>query len=545
MTGSLSATVILLIILAYFLVLIGISWYTGRKSDNANFFLAGRNSPWYVVAFGMIGASLSGVTFISIPGVVGQDGIANTDFSYMQMVLGYLVGYAFIALMLMPLYYRMQLTSIYGYLAERFGGTAYRTGAGFFLLSRTIGASFRLFLVAMVLHEFVMAPLFGLPFWITVAATIGLIWVYTFKGGIGTIIWTDTLQTTCMLLSVGLTIYGISSALEMDLGGLFSMVRNSEYSQVFHFENGWSDPNNFFKQFLAGALIATVMTGLDQDMMQKNLSCRTLQDAQKNMFTFSIILVFANLLFLVLGALLYIYANSLGLPTPAPGDADQLFPTIALERLGPAVGVFFILGLIAAAYSSADSALTSLTTSFCVDFLGFKDQAPPPAATEGYTDAYYDETVLDRPTALDEVPPTGLRERMFGNRSEEWVRTAVHIGFSVLLLLTIIAFWLINDESVINKLFKVAGFTYGPLLGLFSFGILTKLRINDRLSLVVCLVAPVLTFLFDRYSTTLFFGYKFGFELLLLNGLLTFVGLALIAYYDHSETEMAERGSGG
>lgn len=487
---KLSPELILGVVSLYFLLLMAVSYFTSRDADNADFFTAGKKSPWFLVAFGMIGASLSGVTFISIPGAIGAGG-GNQAFSYMQMVLGYLVGYAVIATVLMPLYYRLNLTSIYGYLEQRFGFMAYKTGAGYFLLSRIIGASFRLYLVAIVLQKFVMQP-FGIPFWATVSITILLIWIYTFRGGIKTIVWTDTLQTTCMLLAVILTIGAIGNALDTDLSGLFTLVKNSEYSQMFFFEGGWSDANNFFKQFISGALIALVMTGLDQDMMQKNLSCKTLGEAQKNMFTFSIILVFANLLFITLGALLYIYATSVGIEIPA--KADQLYPTIALQYLSPTIGIVFILGLIAAAYSSADSALTALTTSFCVDFLDFEKS---------------------------------LKE---DEEAKKKIRWKVHIGFSVLLLITILIFNAVSNDSVINEVFKAAGFTYGPLLGLFAFGLLSNRQIQDRFVLPVCLVAPVVTYLINRFSADLLGGFEFGSMIILLNGFLTFIGLIIISY---------------
>jgi len=398
-TTTLDPFLILGIIVSYFLLLILVSYFTGKDATNENFFLAGRKAPWYLVAFGMIGASLSGVTFISIPGAVGSTpelieavtGKAsvkvNIKFSYMQMVFGYLVGYLVIATVLLPLYYRNNLTSIYGYLEKRFGFFSYKIGAFYFLLSRSIGAAFRLFLVAIVLQTFIMGP-FGIPFWVTVMATILLIWVYTFRGGISTIVWTDTLQTLCMLIAVILTVVAIGNAFDRNFGELITMVKDSEYGQMFFFENGWTDPNYFWKQFISGALIAIVMTGLDQDMMQKNLSVRTLRDSQKNMFFFSIVLVFANLLFLMLGALLFLYSTEFGLPIPTEivgvGDeakqilrTDLLYPSVALNSLyqiSPIIGITFILGLIAAAYSSADSALTSLTTSFCVDFLDFEKE---------------------------------------------------------------------------------------------------------------------------------------------------------------------------
>ncbi len=496
MTQELTPLIIVGIIALYFLMLMGISYITGRNADNAKFFLAGRQSPWIVVAIGMIGASLSGVTFISIPGTVGAGG-ANQAFSYMQMVFGYLLGYIVIALVLLPLYYRMNLTSIYTYLGERLGPAAYKTGAGYFLLSRTVGSSLRLFLVAIVMQRFVM-DYYGIPFWLTVIMTIVLIWVYTFRGGINTIIWTDTIQTVSMLTAVVLTIVAIGNAMETSLGGLVDMVRQSEYSKVFFFEGGWQDPNNFFKQFISGALITIVMTGLDQDMMQKNLSCRNIRDAQKNMFTFSIILVFANLLFLSLGALLYIYASQIGIDIPE--RTDQLFPTIALQHLPPATGIVFIIGLIAAAYSSADSAMTALTTSFCVDFLDLENS--------------------------DASPEQKKRTRMI-----------VHVGVSIVVLLTILAFNAMNNDAVINNLFYFAGLTYGPLLGLFFFGILTRLRVRNHLVLLVCLAAPLLTFILDHYSAAIFDGFKFGFLTLLLNGLITFLGLLAISYREYETAE--------
>ncbi|MEL6123106.1 MAG: sodium:solute symporter, partial [Bacteroidota bacterium] len=439
-------------------------------------------------AFGMIGATLSGVTFISTPGTVGA-GKANMNFSYMQMVFGYLVGYYVIATVLMPLYYRMNLTTIYGYFRERFGTVSYRTGAGFFLLSRIIGASFRLFLVAIVLQNFVLGP-FGIPLWMTVALTILLIWIYTFQGGIKTIVWTDTLQTTCLLASVMLTILAIGQSMDLNLGEMWAAMGDAGYTEMWYFEGGWGDPNNFFKQFIGGALLAIVMTGMDQDMMQKNLTCKSLSDAQKNMFTFSIILVFANVLFLSLGAMLYIYAGQIGMAVPE--RPDLLFPQIALTELGPFVGLTFIVGLIAAAYSSADSALTALTTSFCVDFLDFET------------------------TKRSEA-------------TKKKLRIQVHIVFSIVLFFVIILFDSLNNDSILNQLFRAAGYTYGPILGLFSFGMLTSRLVLDRYALAVCLIAPVLSFMVDKYSAQLFGGFSFGFMILALNGLLTFCGLWLIS----------------
>ena len=472
--------------MGYFLLLIVVSYFTGKDSGNQNFFLANRKSPWYLVAFGMIGASLSGVTFISVPGAVGGEG-ANQAFSYMQLVFGYVLGYVVIANVLLPLYYRMNLTSIYEYLERRFGFFAYKTGAGYFLLSRIIGASFRLFLVALVLHKFVLEP-FGITFGLTVAITIGLIWVYTFRGGIKTIVWTDTLQTTFMLVAVIWTIIAIKNALNTDLS-IAQLVRDSEYGKMFYFEGGWSDPNNFFKQFFSGALITVVMTGLDQDMMQKNLTCKTLGESQKNMYSLSIVLVFANIFFLTLGALLYIYAADIGLAIPE--KADQLYPTIALQHLPATLGILFVLGLIAAAYSSADSALTSLTTSFCVDFLDF--------------------------------------EKRDDEAKKKRTRILVHVTFSFILLVAILLFNALSNDSVINELFRAAGYTYGPILGLFVFGLSTKLELRNNWVLPICLIAPILSFIIDSNSEQWFNGFTFGFLILLLNGILTILGLWLIS----------------
>ena len=474
----------------YFLLLILISFLTGSDDNNESFFLGKRQSPWYVVAFGMIGASLSGVTFISVPGWV-----ATSQFAYMQMVLGYLVGYAVIGIVLMPLYYRLNLTSIYTYLEQRFGFWSYKMGAGFFLLSRIIGASFRLYLVAMVLQLTVFdalgetMPLFrDVPFVLTVVITIALIWLYTFKGGIKTIIWTDTLQTLFMLLSVGITVYLIADAMGLSLGGMVDTISASDYGQMFFFDD-FANKNHFVKQFVGGAFIAIAMTGLDQDMMQKNLSCKTVGDAQKNMFWFSAVLVVVNLVFLALGALLYLYAGQMGVAIPE--KAGQLFPMIALGGyLGPLVGVLFILGLIAAAYSSADSALTALTTSFCVDFLN-----------------------ISKKPASEQVR----------------LRKLVHIAMSVVLVITIVIFEAVSNDSVIAELFTVATFTYGPLLGLYFFGLFTKRPVRDNLVPIVCIAAPVVCIVLKANSVDWFGGYQMGFELLPLNGALTFLGLLTIS----------------
>jgi SSS family solute:Na+ symporter len=475
------AIAVFTIILGYFAVILFISYLTGRKADNEAFFLGNRRSPWYIVAYGMIGASLSGVTFISIPGWVGE-----SQFSYMQMVLGYLLGYFLIANILLPLYYRLNLTSIYTYLEGRFGSWSYKTGASFFLLSRMIGASFRLFLVASVLHLSIFSH-WEIPFWISVVVTILLIWLYTFRGGIRTIIWTDTLQTTFMLLAVVVTIVFIVRSLGLNFGGLFHAIRESEYSRIFFFEE-WRDSRHFLKQFFSGAFIAVVMTGLDQDMMQKNLSCRNLREAKKNVYWMSISLVPVNILFLTLGALLYIFAGTKGIALPE--RSDDLFPLIATQGyLWPVVTLFFMIGLVAAAYSSADSALTSLTTSFTVDIINPKGKSE-------------EEIAL--------------------------IRKRVHVMISAGLLLLILLFRVINDQSVINAVFTVAGYTYGPLLGLYSFGLFTGYRVKDKWVPLVAVLSPVICYIISTHSEQWLHGYQFGFELLILNGILTFTGLWLI-----------------
>ena len=469
---------ILFLIVGYFSVLFTISYITSRSADNKTFFKANNSSPWYLVAFGMIGASLSGVTFISVPGWV-----EGANMSYFQMVLGYVVGYAVIGLVLLPLYYKLNLTSIYTYLQDRFGEYSYKTGASFFLLSRTIGAAFRLFLVANVL-QIIVFDAYEIPFWVSVSITILLIWLYTFKGGIKTIVWTDTLQTLFMLIAVGVCISTISY--EMQINNLFSYVVDSEFSKIFYFED-INAGNYFWKQFLAGAFIAVVMTGLDQDMMQKNLTCRNLKDAQKNMFWFTIVLVIVNFFFLALGVLLTDYAKQNGIDA----HKDELFPIIATQgSLGLATALFFLLGLIAAAYSSADSALTSLTTSFSIDIL-----------------------------EIDKNRDTEKQEK---------IRKKIHIIFSFVLIATILIFkYFIANESVIATIFKAAGYTYGPLLGLYAFGLFTSLKVKDKMVPLLCMIAPILTFIISHYSKEKL-GFDFGFFVLVLNGFLTFIGLYLL-----------------
>jgi len=477
-----SPLTVLLIIACYFSVLLVIAFITGRNADNSAFFLGSRKSPWYVVAYAMIGTSISGVTFVSVPGWVG-----DTQFAYMQMVLGYLIGYFVIANILLPLYYRLQLTSIYTYLDSRLGYWSYKTGASFFLLSRIIGTAFRLYLMASVLHLSVFGQ-WGVPFWVTVLVTIGLIWLYTRKGGIRTVIWTDIIQTTFMILAVIITFYLIGKAMDTNMSGLISTIRESDYSRIFFFDN-INDERHFVKQFVGGMFIAIVMTGLDQDMMQKNLSCKNIKSAKKNVYLLSVSLVPVNLLFLSLGAALYLFANKQGIPIPE--RSDDLFPMIATQGyMWDIVSIFFMVGLIAAAYSTADGSLTALTTSFTIDIVGTKDK------TEGQIMA--------------------LRKR-------------VHILISVVVLLVILVFRAVNNETVISAIFTVAGYTYGPLLGLYSFGLFTRLKVRDKLVPLVALLSPIICYILSRYSEQLFYGYKFGFELLVLNGLITFIGLLLIS----------------
>lgn len=499
--------VVLGILLLYFAMLIGVAFYTGRGVGNEGFFLADRKVPWYVVAYAMIGTSISGVTFISIPGKVGGGGL-NMAFSYMQVVLGYLVGYLFVATVLMPIYYKLNLTSIYGYLEKRLGHWSYKTGAGFFLLSRTLGSAARMFLAATVLQMFVFEPL-GVPFVLTVTLMLALIYAYTFKGGLKTIIWTDTIMTTFFIAALIFTVYTIGKSMNLNVANLVPTIMDSRYGQVFFFDHFFSDPNHFIKQFVSGILIVIAMTGLDQDLMQKNLACKDIRAAQKNMLLFCVYLVVINFLFLMLGALLYLYAGSLGLDIPA--KTDLLYPKIAFNHLPTAAGVFFILGLIASTYASSDSALTALTTSFCVDFLGFekyKDH-PNPYATEFEKQEYRAET-----------------ERKLGR-----TRTLVHLGFSAAFVVIILILNAVSGDAVINLIFKIAGFTYGPLLGLFLFGLFTDLKVRDRLVLYVCLAAPFLTWAVEIASKRAL-NADIGFLTILVNGGLTFFGLWAISYQD-------------
>lgn len=477
---------ILILIAAYFSLLMIISYFTGKNDSNENFFKAGKQSPWYLVAFGMVGASLSGVTFISVPGWIG-----DSQFGYFQVVLGYMFGYFVVAFVLMPIYYRLNVTSIYEYLLDRFGTVSHKTGAFFFFVSRVLGAAFRLFLVAIVLQQFVFDA-WNVPFEVTVILSILLIWVYTHRGGIKTIVWTDTLQTLFMIVAVCLSIYLINKELGWSFSEFLSSEELKNYSKVF-VTDSFLERSHFIKSFLGGMFITICMTGLDQDMMQKNLTCKTLKDAQKNMVSFSLVLVGVTFIFMLLGALLFIYAgkNNIAIPlmdgTP---KTDLLFPEIALNSgLGITLAATFILGLIAAAYSSADSALTALTTSYCVDFM----------------------SIEKRPA-----------------HEQKKLRKKVHIGMSILLVIVIIIFKHVLDSNVIDSLLTVAGYTYGPLLGLFAFGIFTNYKIKDNYVWVVALISVFLTVIIGNIPAENIGGYQVGYELLPINGLLTFMGLLLI-----------------
>ena len=485
-------TLTLLIVLGYFGLLFVLSLISSKHADDQTFFTANRNSPWYLVAFGMIGASLSGVTFLSVPGTVG-----GSQWSYLQFVLGNLAGYLAIAHVLMPLYYRLNLTSIYEYLEQRFGVRAYKTGAIFFLISRVIGASLRLYLVALVL-QIAICDRIGIPFWATVLISIGLIYLYTYQGGIKTVVWTDTLQTACMLLGAAITVYLIGKELNLNMGEMLDRISEASYSRTFFWDI--APGNNFFKQFLSGAFISIAMTGLDQDMMQKNLTCRSLGEAQKNIYGFSLAFLISNILFLSLGALLYIYGNELGILQENFADkscpllirdaitgemmcqpTDKLFPLLALNYLGPVAGAVFVLAVIAAAYSSADSALTALTTSFCIDILNFDKRS--------------DES----------------RKRI--------IRMRVHMTFAIVLFLVILIFKAANNDAVVWAIFRLAGYSYGPLLGLYAFGLLSRQKPRDSWIPFIALLAPVLTWLINTWTAAQ--GFEIGFMILIVNGLLT------------------------
>lgn len=476
-----SPIAILITIAAYFVILFTISYIAGRKADNEGFFVGNRKSTWYVVAFAMIGSSISGVTFVSVPGMVAASG-----FSYLQMVLGFVAGQVIIAFVLIPLFYRMNLVSIYEYLENRFGISSYKTGAWFFFISKMLGAAVRLFLVCLTLQLLVFEP-FHLPFILNVIITVALVWLYTFRGGVKSLIWTDSLKTFCLVVSVVLCIYYIASDLNLGFGSMIATISENDFSRMFFFDDV-NDKRYFFKQFLAGAFTMIAMTGLDQDMMQRNLSCKNFKDSQKNMITSGISQFFIILLFLMLGVLLYIFTARQGIENPE--KSDELFPMIATGDYFPAiVGVLFIIGLISAAYSAAGSALTALTTSFTVDILGAKNKA---------------ENELVK------------------------IRKRVHIGMAITMGGVIFVFNLLNNTSVIDAVYILASYTYGPILGLFAFGIFTKKQVRDKYIPWVAIASPILCFILQKNSERWFNGYQFSYELLIFNALFTFIGLCLL-----------------
>lgn len=492
-----SSTLLFSFVIGYFLVLLAVAYYTSRNSNNDSFFIGNRNSNWMLVAFGMIGTSLSGVTFVSVPGTVG-----SAAFAYFQVVIGNFIGYITIAFILLPLYYKLNLTSIYNYLQQRFGVVSYKTGALFFIISRTLGATARLYLVINVLQIFILESM-GVPFWVTTFIILLMILLYTFEGGVKTIVFTDTLQTTFMLLGLVACIVYITNNLPAGSG--FSEMTARGLTKIFN-----TDPNHpafLLKHILGGMFITIAMTGLDQEMMQKNISVRTLKDSQKNMMTFSVIMLVVNFLFLLLGGLLFLFAENNGIKVAN----DDLFPTVALQYMPTALSIIFIIGLISALFPSADGALTALTSSYCIDILGLKrKQAVQPANND----------VLN----VESI-------QMLEEKKNKRIRQRVHLSFAVIFFLAVMGFKLLDNKSIIDVILKVAGFTYGPLLGLFAFGILTRKQINDKLSIYVCLIAPLLILYLDylNQKTSIFGSFKIGYELLIYNGLLTFAGLLLIS----------------
>ena len=468
-------------VIAYFIILLVVAKITGKNSTNESFFIGNKNSNWMLVAFGMVGTSLSGVTFVSVPGAVAKE-----SFAYLQITFGYLIGYVLIAFVLLPLYYRLNLTSIYNYLGSRLGFKSYKTGASFFILSRTLGATARLYLVVNILQEAILNS-FGIPFWATTLIILGMILLYTFEGGVKTIVWTDTLQTSCMLLGLGICVVYILSNLHIGFAGSLEAMQTKGYSKIF-----FTDPNSklfFAKQIIAGAFITLTMTGMDQEMMQKNISVKTLKDSQKNILTMSFILLLSILLFLYLGGLLYLYANQMQVTE----IGDKLFPAIALKHMPPFVSVIFIIALISALFPSADGAITALTATFCIDILG-----------------------MQRRTDIDEAKKKKIRQR-------------VHLSFAFIFLLFVLVFKVINNPSMIGVILKIASYTYGPLLGLFTFGILLNRNVKDNFVPIICVAAPIICFIIDKYQKVLFGNFEIGLELLIINGLITFLGLLIIS----------------
>jgi Na+/proline symporter len=477
----LNSVLILSIVGGYFLLLLVIAWFTSRGAGNSHFFIGERSSRWYLVAYGMIGTSLSGVTFMSVPG-----GVQTNHFYYLQIVLGYFIGYMIVAFVLLPLYYRLNLTSIYSYLKGRFGPVSYRTGASFFILSRTLGASARIFLVLNVLQIFILDS-WGVPFAVTTAVILLMIVLYTYQGGVKTIVWTDTLQTTFMVLALIVTVWLIADTLQLSLSGVVSSLSDKGYSQVFNTD--WQSTAFFPKQILSGMFITVAMTGLDQEMMQKNISCRNIGEAQKNMMVFSITLVFVNLLFLVLGGVLYLYLDANHIAMPA--RPDDVFPTVALQYLPPFAGLIFIIGLVSALFPSADGAITALTSSFCIDILGLNEQK----ATE---------------------------------EAKTRTRKMVHLSVTFVFLLCILIFKWINTGSVISLILKIAGYTYGPLVALYAIGLYTRIKLKESFVPIICILAPLLTYIIDTHSKDWFGGYQIGFEVAFVNVFITLAGFMLI-----------------
>jgi len=496
-----SAGLLFSFVIGYFVLLLIVAWYTSRNSNNDSFFIGNRNSNWMLVAFGMIGTSLSGVTFVSVPGGVGKE-----SFAYFQIMIGYLIGYVTIAYVLLPLYYKLNLTSIYNYLQTRLGFKSYKTGASFFILSRTLGATARLYLVVKILQDAILSS-FGVPFWVTTLIILVMILVYTYEGGVKTIVFTDTLQTTFMLTGLVVCVVYILNAMDTSLGSALTEMGERGYSKIF-----FTDPNSklfFLKQILAGAFITITMTGMDQEMMQKNISVKTLKDSQKNVITLSVIMLFVILLFLVLGGLLFTYAESLGahyVTTIEGGkevtrfmlegkdaSADKLFPIIALEHMPPVVSIIFIIALISALFPSADGAITALTSSFCIDIIGMQ------------------------------------RKQEWSDQQKKKVRQRVHLVFAGIFLIFVMVFNEVNNPSMINVILKIAAYTYGPLLGLFTFGIITKRQVIDKWVPLVCIAAPLLCFLLEKYQQKIVGSFEIGLELLIINGLLTFLGLMLVS----------------
>lgn len=468
-------------VIGYFLILLTVAWYTGKNSNNHSFFIGNKNSNWMLVAFGMVGTSLSGVTFVSVPGAVAKE-----SFAYVQITLGYLIGYVLIAFVLLPLYYRLNLTSIYHFLSSRLGYHSYKTGSSFFILSRVLGATARLYLVVNILQEAILNS-FHIPFWATTLIILVMILLYTFEGGVKTIVYTDTLQTTCMLAGLVICVFYILNQLNMGFVDSLQAMNDRGYSKIF-----FTDPNSkffFLKQIIAGAFITVTMTGMDQEMMQKNISVKTLKDSQKNVMSMAITLASVIVIFLFLGGLLYLYAENLNIAV----SGDKIFPVLAMEHMPPVVSIIFIIALISALFPSADGAITALTSTFCIDIIGIQRRAD-----------------------LTEAAQKKIRQR-------------VHLTFAAIFLVFVLIFKWVNDPSMIGLLLKIAAYTYGPLLGLFTFGIITKRVVKDALVPYVCIAAPIICFIIDKYQKSLLGSYEVGLELLIINGTITFLGLILIS----------------